>query len=135
MLKLEHKAIADQYIKQGYKNKRKAVLTVQPDLSIESASVKGVRVLNSDKVRTYLIGKAKQHAENIHKLGLSAQSEAVRLQASKDILDRAGVGIQAKQAPPTDNTPESREQLQALLSSLKAGNDIELYKLVLRPKT
>lgn len=88
-LRPEHKAIADAWI-DNKGNGRQAVLKIRPDLKPESADVKASKVLNSDKVREYLESQAEGAASRVVELSIEAENENVRLNANKDILDRAG---------------------------------------------
>lgn len=52
--------------------------------------------LNKPNVREFLEEHASEAASMVHKLSQEAEGEAVRLNASKDILDRAGYGAVQK---------------------------------------
>lgn len=88
-LRPEHKEIADAWMDNGG-NGRRAVMEVRPDLTPGSAEVKAARVLGSDKVQEYLKGRAERAAVRVVELSEQDDHRPTALNASKDILDRAG---------------------------------------------
>lgn len=123
------KRFANGYIKDG--KKQANALKQWPDLTPESASVKANRLLKNDNVREYIQSHAKTAAKNVLELANNAESEAVRLSANKDILDRAGYkpdDEQARQRLP-DNI-DGNKQLLAIANAIKSGDTVELQRIV-----
>ena len=129
-----HQRFADGYIKTG--KKQKSMLQADPTLKPEVASVKANRLLKNDKVRAYIKSKAKLASENIVDLACNAVNENVKLSANKDILDRAGYKpMEHKSDAVTVEDPtQARKQLDTLLSAIQSGNEIELQRMILKPK-
>lgn len=76
------------------------------------ARVKGHREINKPDIRLALDNHAEKAESQIYKLSQTANGEMVRLQASKDILDRAGYGATIKTQQTNVNveiTPEMFE--------------------------
>lgn len=100
----KHKEFADEYLETG--NATQAVKTTFNNIKDDNcAGVKGYRLLRNDKIREYLEDKAETAAQNIYKLANEAENESVKLNANKDILDRAGF----KPTDKTDITTNGKE--------------------------
>lgn len=84
----KQKKFADKYLETG--NGRQSVIGVYDVKSPEVADVIASENLRKPKVIEYMEDNAEPVARNMVKLALSADSESVQFQASKDILDRAG---------------------------------------------
>ena len=92
----KRKSFIDKYIENGG-NASQAVKDVYNPGgkggkdSDASARSMGSELLKMDDVRAYFAKMASGAAERVEDLSISARSEIVRLQANKDILDRAGL--------------------------------------------
>ncbi|MBL7057807.1 terminase small subunit [Patescibacteria group bacterium] len=69
----------------------------------QTANAVGAENLAKPSIRAYLDRIAKSAVIVIYELSQSAINEAVRLSASKDILDRAGYRVQEKSAETNNN--------------------------------
>ena len=87
------------------------------------AMAMGSQIVQSLPVRQYLESIASKSAKNIEILSDTAENEAVRLSANKDILDRAGYKAPEKVLNLNMNVKDS-EELQKLADKL---NEIELH--------
>ena len=120
---------ADDYIKDG--KKQANALKQWPDLTPESAAVKANRLLKNDNVRAYIKSHAKMAADNMVELANNAESESVRLNANKDILDRAGYKPEdetQRQALPENI--DANKHLLAITEAIKNGDTVELQRIV-----
>lgn len=88
----KQKKFADHYIVSG--NATQSALKVygkeKKPLVYQTAHSLGSENLSKPTVMEYIQSKAQDCAENIYELAKTAQNENVRLNASKDVLDRAG---------------------------------------------
>lgn len=69
----------------------------------QTANVVGAENLAKPCIREYLDGIAKSAVIVIYELSQNAMNEAVRLSASKDILDRAGYKVHEKRVEGNNN--------------------------------
>jgi phage terminase small subunit len=88
-LRPDQKEFVENYIDNGG-NALKAVQDTYDTKSYSYAGVKGHRLIKNDKVQEYLKDKAEIAASTVFELVQNAKNEAVKLNASKDVLDRAG---------------------------------------------
>lgn len=95
-LTLKQEGFVKDYLETG--NATRAVLN-NYDISTEgktkeqienTAAAIGSENLRKAKIQEYLQSRAEKAAEVVYTLAISAENETVRLNASKDILDRAG---------------------------------------------
>lgn len=84
----KEKGFADDYIEHG--NGTKAALEHYDTDSENVAGAIASQNLRKQKIREYLEEKSETAASVIFQLATSSENDAVRLGASKDILDRAG---------------------------------------------
>lgn len=87
-LTLKQKTFVEEYLKR--KNATKAALAVYDTTDYSTASNIGSDNLRNPKIIAFLEEAAEEAAGNIMKLAQSAKNETVRLNANRDILDRAG---------------------------------------------
>ena len=130
----DHKKFADEWLKTG--NGKQSIKKVRPHLKDNSAESTASRLLRNDKVMTYIQAQALQSAMNMGKLANSGKHDTVTLQANKDILDRAGYkpSVDDKDNQPTRSTADAKAHLDTLLNAIKRGDDVELQRIILRPK-
>lgn len=88
MLTKKQKEFADEYLETG--NGTKAALKAYNTEDYSTAGAISSQNLKKLKVREYLEEKSERAAEVIFELLENAQNETVKLNAGKDILDRAG---------------------------------------------
>jgi phage terminase small subunit len=88
MLTQKQKKFADKYLETG--NGTMAAKEAYTKSNDNCAAVEASRTLRKDKIQEYLANKADRASQVIFELLESAQNETVRLNAGKDILDRAG---------------------------------------------
>lgn len=117
----KEKGFANDYIDTG--NGTQSALK---NYDTESENVAGTIAfanLRKTKIQEYIASKAEDASSMIFKLSQNAEGEAIRLNASKDILDRAGykpvekaitLNMNIKSIDPTDET---------IINSLKAIQD------------
>lgn len=88
--KLTHKQkiYADNYLETG--NGTQSALKAYDTTSYKTANVISAENLKKPSVIEYLKSQAQKAAERVIVLAESAENETVRLNANKDILDRAG---------------------------------------------
>ena len=84
----KEKGFADDYIETG--NGTKSALNNYDTEDENTASSLASENIRKPKIREYLESKADQCASNIFILANGAENETVRLNANKDVLDRAG---------------------------------------------
>lgn len=84
----KQKIFADEYIETG-NGRRSALLAYDTDIP-EVAAVIASENLIKPNVMEYIRGMASVAASNVFKLANTAENEAVRLTANRDILDRSG---------------------------------------------
>ena len=84
----KQKKFADEYLETG--NGVESALKVYDTEDYSTAGVIAHENLKKPKIQEYLSSKAERAAEVIFELLEKAQNETVRLNAGKDILDRAG---------------------------------------------
>lgn len=110
-LKPEDKKFADEFIagKSGIEAAQSAYGYGEDERAL--ASKMASSVLKKQKVIQYLESKGMNAAKKIVELGNNAKNEAVKLNANKDILDRAGIGIQRGTIIPIQiNIEEERQK-------------------------
>lgn len=112
----KQKEFADEYLETG--NGTKAALKAYDTKKEETAAVIASENLRKPKVQAYLEDKAERAAEVIFELLENAQNETVKLNAGKDILDRAG----HKPTEKIDHTSNG-EQITAINYILPNGNN------------
>lgn len=105
----KQKAFADAYLKTG--NGTKSALKAYDTKDYNTAAVIATENLTKPKVIQYLESKAEHVAEIIYDLAQNAETDAVKLSASKDILDRAGFGAVDKSVHMNVNTKDLQDQL------------------------
>lgn len=84
----KEKDFAKEYLETG--NGVQSVLKTYDTEDYSTAASIATENLKKPKVKEYLESKAEKAAEFVFQLAESAETESVRLGASKDILDRAG---------------------------------------------
>lgn len=84
----KEKGFADDLLETG--NGTQAALNNYNTTDTNTAAVIASENIRKPKIREYLESKSSDAASQIYILSQSAENEAVRLNASKDILDRAG---------------------------------------------
>lgn len=121
----KQKEFAREYIETG--EKARSALKAYDTDSITVAAVIASENLNKPNVRAYIDSKAEKAAEFVYQLAESAENETVRLNASKDILDRAGFKaaepIQESKGDTTYNfvfNSETQADVKALEEKIKA---------------
>jgi len=87
-LTLKQKNFADVYLDTG--NATEAADRVYKPKNRATARAIGSENLTKPNIRAYLDEKAGDAAAMVYKLSQTAKNETVRLNASRDILDRAG---------------------------------------------
>lgn len=87
----KEKGFADEYIKTG--NGTQSALKVYDTEAYGTAASIANENLNKPKVKAYLESRAARAAEIIFELAESSEVDSVKLNASKDILDRAGFKV------------------------------------------
>jgi phage terminase small subunit len=122
---------AQEYLETG--NATEAANRAYKPKNRATARAIGSENLTKLNIRGYLDEKGLDAASMVYKLSQGAKSEVVRLNASKDILDRTGYGATAKLHASIENvntTPESlnkhqrlREEYEARLLALIGSRD------------
>jgi len=87
-LSKKEKGFADDYLETG--NGVQSALDNYDTEDYSSAGAIASQNLKKLKIQAYLADKAESAANTVFNLSCNAENEAVRLGASKDILDRAG---------------------------------------------
>lgn len=87
-LTIKQISFANEYLETG--NATEAADHAYKPKNRNTAHAIGAENLRKPTIRTFLEAKATDAASMIYKLSQTAKNEAVRLNASKDILDRAG---------------------------------------------
>lgn len=87
-LSRKQKIFVKEYLETG--NGVQSALKAYDTKDYNTANVIAVENLQKPTVKEYLESKASTVAEVIYDLAISAENEGVKLNASKDILDRAG---------------------------------------------
>jgi len=82
------KAFADEYMETG--NGVQSALKGYKLTNYNSAKVLASRMITHDNVKKYIASKAQDASSMIYKLSQKGKAEVIRLNASRDILDRAG---------------------------------------------
>lgn len=85
---LKQKRLADNYLLTG--NKTQSALKAYNTTNYNTARMLGTREIAKDSVREYIRSKSEDAASRIYNLAMKSKNETVSLNASKDILDRAG---------------------------------------------
>lgn len=115
----KQKAFADEYLETG--NGTQAALKVYDTESVKTAATLASENIRKPKVQQYLEDKAERAAEVIFELLENAQNETVKLNAGKDILDRAGL-------KPTDKS-ENTSTVKIIESSKEGIDKYKLYEI------
>ena len=84
----KQKKFCDKYLETG--NGVKSAEEVYNTKNYNTAGVMANENLKKPKIKEYLESKAEICANEVFRLSQKAKNEAVRLNANKDILDRAG---------------------------------------------
>jgi phage terminase small subunit len=87
-LTTKQKRFADKYLETG--NGTQSALASYDTTSPKTASVIAVENLAKPSVRDYIESQAPAAMSRIVELSITAENETVKLNANKDILDRAG---------------------------------------------
>lgn len=87
-LSLKEKKFADKFLETG--NGVKAALEAYDTVNYNTAGVMAHENLKKHKIIEYIQSKAKNAASVIFELSQHSDNDNVRLNASKDILDRSG---------------------------------------------
>lgn len=113
MLTKKQKMFADSYLETG--NATRAVKEAGYNIKNDGvASTIGSENIRKVNIKDYLISKADAAASMIFELSQSAKTESVRLSASKDILDRAGLKPTEKKDITTLGKPLTANGIQFL---------------------
>lgn len=99
----KQKEFANEYLETG--NGTQSALKVYNTDKESTAAVIAHENLRKLKIQEYLADKAEVAASNIYELANNAENESVKLNANKDILDRAGF----KPTDKTDITTNGKE--------------------------
>lgn len=129
----KEKGFADNFIESG--NGVQSALKVYDTTDYSTAASISSENLNKPKVKAYLESKAEKAAEFIFQLAESSEVDSVRLNASKDILDRAGFKVPEPEVKPTSTNTynflfntEAQADIRKLEDNIKAkllnSNDI-----------
>jgi phage terminase small subunit len=119
MLTKKQKKFADEYLETG--NGTKAALKAYDIKAKDKENMAAVIAsanIRKDKIKDYLESKAERAAEVIFELLENAENETVKLNAGKDILDRAG----HKPTEKIDHTSNG-EQITGINYILPNGTD------------
>jgi phage terminase small subunit len=84
----KEKGFANDYIETG--NGTQAALGNYDTKLESSAAVIATRLLRKVKIQNYLADKAEDAASMVYELSQNGEAEVIRLNASRDILDRTG---------------------------------------------
>lgn len=103
MLTKKQKAFADDYLETG--NGTKSALKTYDTDSENTAAMIASTNIRKPKIMEYLASKAESAASEIFKLSVGAKNETVKLNANKDILDRAGYKPIERQDITSDGKP------------------------------
>jgi len=113
-LTFKQKVWADAYLK--HKNGTKAALEAYNTKSKVIAAQMASRNLAKEVVLEYLAQNGLGAAGRIERLSREALSEEVRLKANRDILDRAGIGVDRNKSnvivPVQVNVNQDREEFK-----------------------
>ena len=119
-LKKKEKGFVKSYLGTG-----NGTLAVRENYDVANDNVAGVmahRLLKKAKIQDYIADHAEDAEAMIYKLSQTGEQESIRLNASKDILDRAGFVAVAKSESTNTNLnvnvdmkPEEQEALLGLL--------------------
>ena len=116
------------------KSKTQAALDAYDTDSKDVAKRLGSLTYKLDNVQAYLHGEALGASERIVQLSKSAKNEGVKLKANENVLKYTGYDML-----PTENinnsgtTDDDSQHLEAMLKAIKAGDTVELQRIVLNP--
>jgi phage terminase small subunit len=96
----KQKKFAETYLEIG--NATEAADRAYKPKNRNTAHAIGAENLRKPTIREFLKRYAREAASTVYKLSQSAKSEAVRLNASKDILDRAGYFVDKSETAESD---------------------------------
>jgi len=105
----KQKDFADKYLQTG--NGAISALQTYDTKDYNTGAVIASENLKKHNVIAYLESKAEKAAEIVFDLAQNAETDAVKLSASKDILDRAGFSAVDKSLSVTVNTADLQNQL------------------------
>lgn len=129
MQRIDKKAFAKTYVNNG-RNGTKAVQALNPSQSYEVAAVTSTRLLKNAKVQELIEAEQENLLINMKNLAYNAESESVRFNATKDLLDRGNSTLKEEQTTtPTDNKAVSKEILEAI----KNGDTVRLLEITNTP--
>ena len=86
----KHKEFADKYLETGNATKSVKEVFNRQDDETNYPRVQGSRLIAQDNIVQYFKDNSAQASSNIQTLSNNADNETVKLNANKDILDRAG---------------------------------------------
>ena len=123
----KQKEFADEYLEtgNGTESALKAydIANKDNDRGENTAAAIASKQLRKDKVREYLESKAEKASERIFELMNQDDNLPVALNASKDIMDRAGYKpVEKQEVLVEDNTQMSYERAKTIISGRK-GSD------------
>jgi phage terminase small subunit len=121
-LKPHEKKCADAFL-AGHTMGESAILAGSKAASLTNASVTGSVILSRENVKAYLEEKSSVCAENVFALANNAQSEAVKLNANKDILDRGGFKPVNKVESVRVNVEISDKDFEEIMKNYSNKND------------
>lgn len=116
----KQKGFARDYIETG-----NATLAVKQNYDVapnndNSAAVIGSELLRVPKVQAYIESRAEKAAEIVFEIAQNGDNDNVRLNASKDILDRSGLKPTEKSINVNVNAEEMTKLIQDGLSKFRA---------------
>lgn len=124
-LTVKQKKHADLYLKTG--NGTQAAMAVYDVESDKSAASMSSQNLAKLKVQKYIISKAAKAAGFVFELAEGANNETVRLNASRDILDRAGFKAVEETKSVVEHVYSGGIDIAVL--ALKAADELKMRKL------
>jgi hypothetical protein len=119
-----------EYLDTG--NATEAANRVYKPKNRNTAHAIGAENLRKPTISAFLEGKGLDAASMVYKLSQGARSEAVRLNASKDILDRTGHGATAKFHTINENVHATPDDINKW-ADLRKEYEEKLLKLLAEP--
>ena len=127
---LKQAKFADTYLETG--NATEAADRAYKPKNRNTAHAMGAENLRKPTIRAYLEENARDAASMLYKLSQEAKSEAVRLNASKDILDRTGYGevkkIHTSFTEHINPSPENLSRFANIRNKFETELAVELLK-------
>ncbi len=131
-LSLKQLKFTTHYLETG--NATEAAMQVYKPKNRNTAHSIGSENLRKPAIRAYLDDKATNAVSMVYKLSQKAKNEAVRLNASRDILDRAGyfvnktivAEVEYRESPEFElrrEAEELREEMRDKLKSLRESKE------------